>query len=513
MLESWVWTWPCKNYLTQNVTFIRHRAWLLNAPSTWQMHCHTCMLDHEKFVVWYQGQHISGQPASYAQAQSLQVQLKSFPAANCCEVHVRKLNLNSAVQKFTLHRMWHLFVIVHGFWMHQVHDKCIAILVCWITKSLLFGIRGSRFRASPLPTLRLSRCRYNWNLSLLPTVVKCMLESWIWTWPCKNYLTQNVTFIRHRAWLLNAPSTWQMRCHTCMLYHEKFVVWYQGQHISGQPASSAQAQSLQVQLKSFFAGANCCEVHVRKLSLNLAVQKLPYTECDIYSSSGMASECTKYMTDALPYLYITKSLLFGIRGSIFRASPLPPLSLSRSRYNGIFLCLEQVHVRKLNLNLQKLPYTECDIYSSSCMASECTKYMTNALPYLYAVSRKVCCLVSGAAAGQPASYAQAQSLQVQLKSFAAANCCEVHVRKLNLNSAVQKLPYTECDIYSSSGMASECTKYMTNALPYLYAVSRKVCCLVSGAAYFGPARFLRSGSVVAGTIEIFPCCQLLWSAC
>ena len=243
--------------------------------------------------------------------------------------------------------MWHLFVIGHGFWMHQVHDRCIAILVCWITKSLLFGIRGSIFRASPLPMLRLSRSRYKWNLSLLPTVVKCMLESWVWTWPCKNYLTQNVTFIRHRTWLLNAPSTWQMRCHTCMLYHEKFVVWYQGQHISGQPAS----------------------------------------------------------------------------------------------------------------------------------------------------------------------YAQAQSLQVQLKSFPAANCCEVHVRKLSLNLAVQKLPYTECDIYSSSGMASECTKYMTNALPYLYVGSRKVCCLVSGAAYFGPARFLRSGSVVPGTIEIFRCCQLLWSAC
>ena len=111
--------------------------------------------------------------------------------------------------------------------------------------------------------------------------------------------------------------------------------------------------------------------------------------------------------------------------------------------------------------------------------------------------------------GQPASSAQPQSFQVQLKSFPTCNGCEVHVRKLNLNSAVQKFPYTECDIYSPSGMASECTKYMTNALPYLYAVSRKVCCLVSGAADFGPARFLRSASVVPGTIEIFPCFQLL----
>ena len=214
-------------------------------------------------------------------------------------------------------------------------------------KNMLFHTRGSRLWDSPVPPPMLSRSRYNCNLSLLPTVVKCMLESWVWTWPCKNYLTQNVTFIRHRH------GFWMHQVHDkciailVLLYHEKFVVWYQGQHISGQPAS----------------------------------------------------------------------------------------------------------------------------------------------------------------------YAQAQSFQVQLKSFAAANCCEVHVRKLNLNSAVQKLPYTECDIYSSSGMASECTKYMTNALPYLYAVSRKVCCLVSGAAYFGPARFLRSGSVVAGTIEIFPCCQLLWSAC
>ena len=111
--------------------------------------------------------------------------------------------------------------------------------------------------------------------------------------------------------------------------------------------------------------------------------------------------------------------------------------------------------------------------------------------------------------GQPASSAQPQSFQVQLEFFFACSGCEVHVRKLNLNSAVQKLPYTECDIYSPSGMASECTKYMTNALPYLYAVSRKVCCLVSGAAYFGPARFLRSASVVPGTIGIFLCLQRL----
>ena len=55
------------------------------------------MLYHEKFVVWYQGQHISGQPASYAQPQSFQVQLEFFFACSGCEVHVTKLNLNSAV--------------------------------------------------------------------------------------------------------------------------------------------------------------------------------------------------------------------------------------------------------------------------------------------------------------------------------------------------------------------------------------------------------------------------------
>ena len=176
--------------------------------------------------------------------------------------------------------MWHLFVIGHGFWMHQVHDKCIAILVCWITKSLLFGIRGSRFRTSPLPPPRLSRSRYNWNLSVFSTVVNCMLESWIWTCLLKNCLTQNVTLIRHWVWLVNAPSTSQMHCHTCMLYHERFVLWYQGQQIWGQPASSAQAQSFQVQLESFPA-CNGCELHVRKLNLNLFAQKLPYTECDI----------------------------------------------------------------------------------------------------------------------------------------------------------------------------------------------------------------------------------------
>ena len=82
--------------------------------------------------------------------------------------------------------MWHLFAIGHGLWMDQVHDKCIAILVCCITKSLLFGIRGSIFLASPLPPPMLSRSRYNWNLSVFSTVVNCMLASWIWTRPCKH---------------------------------------------------------------------------------------------------------------------------------------------------------------------------------------------------------------------------------------------------------------------------------------------------------------------------------------
>ena len=144
------------------------------------------------------------------------------------------------------------------------------------------------------------------------------------------------------------------------------------------------------------------------------------------------------------------------------------------------------------------------------MASECTKYMTNALPYLYAVSRKVCCLVSGAADLGPARFLRPGSVVPgTIGIFPACNGCEVHVRKLSLNSAMENLPYTECDIYSSLGMASECTTYTTNALPYLYAVSRKVCCLASEPADLGPVRFLRPGSVVPSTIGIFPCLQRL----
>ena len=152
-----------------------------------------------------------------------------------------------------------------------------------------------------------------------------------------------MTLIRHWAWLVNAPSTSQMHCHTRMLYHEKFVVWYEGQQISGQPAPSAHAQSFQVRLESFRV-FNGCELHVSKLNLNLFAQKLPYTECDINSPSAMACECTKYMINALPYLYaVSRKVCCLVSG----AADLGPARflLPGSDFPGtigIFPCLQRL---------------------------------------------------------------------------------------------------------------------------------------------------------------------------
>ena len=61
--------------------------------------------------------------------------------------------------------------------MHQIHDKCVAILVCYNRKKLLFGMRGSRFWDSLGPLPMLSRCKYDCNLCLLGTVVTGMLAN------------------------------------------------------------------------------------------------------------------------------------------------------------------------------------------------------------------------------------------------------------------------------------------------------------------------------------------------
>ena len=56
----------------------------------------------------------------------------------------------------------------------QIHDKCIAILVCYNKIKLLFGIRAGRFWDSLVPPPILSRCRYDCNLSLLETLARCI---------------------------------------------------------------------------------------------------------------------------------------------------------------------------------------------------------------------------------------------------------------------------------------------------------------------------------------------------
>ena len=64
--------------------------------------------------------------------------------------------------------------------------------------------------------------------------------------------------------------------------------------------------------------------------------------------------------------------------------------------------------------------------------------------------------------------------------------------------AYAKLSLTYCDIYSSLDMGSECNNMITNVLLYLYVVTLKIRYLVSGAAHFGAAHFLRPFSVAAG---------------
>ena len=93
-----------------------------------------------------------------------------------------------------------------------------------------------------------------------------------------------------------------MHCHTCMLQHQKSIVWYQGHQVLGQPSTSAILRRCKYDcnLSLLETLAKCMFTH----EFEFAYAKLRLTDCDIYSSLDMGSECNNLITNALLYLYV-----------------------------------------------------------------------------------------------------------------------------------------------------------------------------------------------------------------
>ena len=111
-----------------------------------------------------------------------------------------------------------------------MHDKCIAMLVCWNRKIVLFGIRANRFWDSLVPPPMLSRCRHDCNLSLLETLARCIFAHEFEFAYAKLRLTDCDIY---SALDMGSECNNMITDVLLYLYVVTPKVCYQGQHISG----------------------------------------------------------------------------------------------------------------------------------------------------------------------------------------------------------------------------------------------------------------------------------------